>query len=57
MSFTPSAIACKIPQNPTTFGPLRLCTEAKIFRSKTVKKATVNKTGINVDKIKINNIN
>ena len=35
INFTPSAAACKLPQKPTTLGPLRLCTEAIIFRSNT----------------------
>lgn len=39
-SFTASAIGCKIPKIPTTFGPFRLCIAAIILRSASVKKAT-----------------
>lgn len=43
-NFNPSAKACRIPQNPTTFGPRRRCIVAKTLRSANVKKATPSKT-------------
>jgi len=33
ISFTPSAIGCSSPNQPTTLGPLRSCTAAMILRS------------------------
>ena len=41
-SFKPSANAWRTPQNPVTFGPLRLCIEASSLRSAIVKNAIVN---------------
>jgi hypothetical protein len=38
--FEPSARGCNEPEKPTTFGPLRRCIEAMIFRSMGVKWAT-----------------
>lgn len=52
-NFRPSANGCKIPQNPTTFGPFLLCIDAIIFRSANVKKATTINKGIKVNNIKI----
>jgi len=37
ISFAPSAKGCNNPQNPTTFGPLRLCIAAITFLSAIVK--------------------
>jgi hypothetical protein len=45
-NFKPSANACKTPQNPVTFGPLRLCIEASNLRSAIVKNAMVNNDAI-----------
>jgi len=36
-NFKPSAKGCSKPQNPTTSGPRRRCTEAINFRSANVK--------------------
>jgi hypothetical protein len=36
-SFKPSAKGCSKPQNPTTSGPRRRCTDAINFRSANVK--------------------
>lgn len=44
-SFTPSAIGCKRPYGPTTFGPFRSCIYPRTFRSTRVKKATASNTG------------
>lgn len=44
-SFTPSAIGWNNPNIPTTFGPRLRWVDAKTLRSKSVKKATANKTG------------
>jgi hypothetical protein len=40
-NFTASAIACKLPQIPTTFGPRRRCTDAITLRSANVKNAII----------------
>ena len=50
-SFKPSANAWRIPQNPVTFGPLRLCIEASSLRSAIVKNAIVSREAINVIRI------
>jgi hypothetical protein len=36
ISLTASAIGCNTPQNPTTFGPFRRCTDAISLRSTNV---------------------
>lgn len=58
INLSPSAKGCNIPQNPTTFGPLRRCNVPKNFRSTKVKKATaINKGTINNNaRINITNI-
>lgn len=48
ISFKPSAIGCKTPQNPIILGPKRRCIEAIILRSANVKNATLIITGTNV---------
>ena len=45
INFKASAKGCSKPQNPTISGPSRLWTEASIFRSAKVKKATAIITG------------
>ncbi len=50
-SFKPSANAWRIPQNPVTLGPLRLCIEANNLRSAMVKNAMVNKEATKVIRI------
>lgn len=47
INFRASAIGCKYPKIPTTLGPLLLCTDAKIFLSNNVNKATSSKIGKN----------
>lgn len=48
ISLRPSAIACNVPQNPVTFGPLRRWMDAKTLRSAIVKNAIANKIQRNV---------
>ena len=50
-SFKPSANAWRIPQNPVTLGPLRLCIEANNLRSAMVKNAIANKGATKVIRI------
>jgi hypothetical protein len=50
-NFNPSANGCKIPKNPTTFGPFRLCIDAITLRSAKVKKATPTKRGRRIPRI------
>lgn len=45
INFKPSAIDCNKPHKPITFGPTRRCIDAKSFRSKRTKNATVSNTG------------
>lgn len=45
-SFTPSAIGCNNPYGPTMFGPFRSCIYPNTFRSRRVRNATANNTGI-----------
>jgi hypothetical protein len=47
-SFKPSAIGCKIPQNPTTLGPRRRCIAPMTLRSVKVKIATASIIGTKV---------
>ena len=54
-NFKPSAKGCKTPKIPILEGPFLLCTEAKTFLSKIVKKATDKIIGIKVNKVKIIN--
>jgi hypothetical protein len=56
-SFSPSAIGCNKPQIPTTFGPFLRCTEAIIFLSVKVKKATEIIIGIIRSKLSIMSCN
>lgn len=42
-NFTASAKGWRIPKYPTLFGPFRSCLKDKNFRSRRVKKATLNK--------------
>lgn len=44
-SLTPSAIGCRSPYGPTTFGPFRSCIYPNTFRSSKVRKATASSTG------------
>lgn len=44
-SLIPSAIGCRRPYGPTTFGPLRSCIYPRTFRSIKVRKATASSTG------------
>lgn len=44
-NFTPSAMGCKSPYGPTTFGPFRNCIYPSTLRSIRVRKATANRTG------------
>lgn len=46
-----SAKGCNSPLNVTLFGPFRACLNPKIFRSRRVKKATFNNTGIRIHKV------
>jgi len=39
-----SAAGCKSPQEPTLFGPIRICLNPRIFRSIRVNRATFTKT-------------
>ena len=48
INFIASAIGCSSPKNPTILGPFRICVLPRIFRSISVKKATVNNIGKNV---------
>jgi len=50
-NLTASAIACKLPQIPTTLGPRRRWTDAINFRSANVKNATIGKAN-NTDNTK-----
>jgi hypothetical protein len=36
ISFTPSAIGCRMPCGPTRYGPMRDCMRAANFRSSSV---------------------
>src|SRR5271155_929690 len=40
MNLKASAKVCSMPKGPTTFGPLRICTAAQIFRSARSTNAT-----------------
>lgn len=44
-SFTPSAMGCRSPYGPTTFGPFRSCIYPNTLRSIRVRKATASRTG------------
>ena len=41
INFIPSLIGCKIPNQPTLYGPLLLCTAAMIKRSNKRNEITV----------------
>lgn len=45
-SLIPSAIGCRSPYGPTTFGPFRSCIYPSTFRSNSVRNATASNTGI-----------
>ena len=48
ISFIASAIGWNNPNSPTMFGPFRICVLPKIFRSISVRKATVSSMGSSV---------
>jgi len=50
-SFRPSAKACKIPQNPCTFGPDRRCAVDNNLRSVHVYQATITRTDSKISKL------
>ena len=51
MNFKKSAIGCRTPQGPTTFGPRRICTAAHTLRSMSRRKAMMTSSTTSVNKL------